>query len=73
MEHIKLVKCYSFTKQKQVRNDTRIVKLSSSLWTPINNDRLKKIICTIPYNVTSNIVKASFLSVHKRLLSSRSA
>jgi hypothetical protein len=42
MEHIKLIKHYLYTK-KQVRNDKRTVKLSPSLWTPTNNDRMKKI------------------------------
>ena len=48
MEHIKLKKHYSFIKQKQVRNDTHIAKLSLSLRTPFNIDRLKKIRCIIP-------------------------
>lgn len=59
MEHIKLIKHYSFTKQKQVRNDTHIAKLSLSLWSPINNDRLKNIGCIISYNVTYKYCKGA--------------
>jgi len=72
MEHIKFIKHYSFTKQKQVRNDTHIAncRLRCGILSIMIVWRILDVLYRIMW--LPSITRALFLSVHKRLLSSRS-